>query len=66
VLSVFPQPKDGAAIPAPTHYEVLLSSGKTGWIAAAAARPLTADRLCYAKTPDGRWAIVNFDQGQDD
>jgi hypothetical protein len=31
-----------------------------------AARPLAADRLCYAKTRDGRWTIVNFDQGQDD
>jgi hypothetical protein len=71
VIGLYPQPNDGkttdgAAIPAPTHYEVLLSSGKTGWIAASAARPLTADRLCYAKTRDGRWTIVNFDQGQDD
>ncbi len=71
VIGTFPAPKDGkttdgTAIPLPTHYEVLLSSGKTGWIAAAAARPLTADRLCYAKTRDGRWTIVNFDQGQDD
>jgi hypothetical protein len=71
VIGLYPQPKDGkptdaATVPAPTHYEVLLSSGKTGWIAAAAARPLTADRLCYAKTRDGRWTIVNFDQGQDD
>jgi hypothetical protein len=66
VIGLYPQPKDGTTVPLPTHYEVLLSSGKTGWIAAAAARPLTADRLCYAKTRDGRWTIVNFDQGQDD
>jgi hypothetical protein len=66
VIGLYPQPKDGKTVEAPTHYEVLLSSGKTGWIAAAAARPLTADRLCYAKTRDGRWTIVNFDQGQDD
>jgi hypothetical protein len=71
VIGLHPHPKDskttdGATIPQPTHYEVLLSSGKTGWIAAGAARPLTADRLCYAKTRDGRWGIVNFDQGQDD
>jgi hypothetical protein len=71
VIGLYPEPTDGktadgAPIPLPTHYEVLLSSGKTGWIAAAAARPLTADRLCYAKTRDGRWTIVNFDQGEDD
>jgi hypothetical protein len=66
VVSVYPQPKDGATVPAPTHYEVLLPSGKTGWIAAGAARPLTGDRLCHAKTADGRWTIVNFYQGQDD
>jgi hypothetical protein len=71
VIGLYPEPKDGNTIDGttaapPTHYEVLLSSGKTGWIAASAVRPLSADRLCYAKTPDGRWTIVNFDQGQDD
>jgi hypothetical protein len=45
---------------------VVLPSGTTGWIAAGAARPLANDRLCYAKTRDGRWTIVNFDQDQDD
>lgn len=66
VISVHPAAKDGATAPAPTHYEVLLPSGTTGWIAAVAARPLTSNRLCYAKTQDGRWTIVNFDQGEDD
>jgi len=66
VISVYPPANDGSSAPAPTHYEVLLPSGTTGWIAAAVARPLANDRLCYAKTRDGRWTIVNFDQGQDD
>jgi hypothetical protein len=65
VISQHPPAKDGAA-PTPTHYQVLLPSGATGWIAAGAARPLTANRLCYAKTRAGHWTIVNFDQGQDD
>jgi hypothetical protein len=66
VIGTNPPAKEGAPAPAPTHYEVLLPSGTTGWIAAGAARPLAGNRLCYAKTKDGRWAIVNFDQGQDD
>ena len=61
-----PPATNGAAAPVPTHYEVLLPSGTTGWIAARAARPLAGNRLCYAKAQDGRWTIVNFDQGQDD
>jgi hypothetical protein len=40
---------------------VAKAPGDTG-----AARPLASDRLCYAKTRDGRWTIVNFDQGQDE
>jgi hypothetical protein len=64
VIGVHPAAKDGTA--APTHYQVLLPSGMTGWIAAAAARPLWGNRLCYAKTRDGRWTIVNFDQSRDD
>lgn len=66
VIGVHPAAPEGAPAPAPTHYEVLLPSGITGWIAAGAARPLVGNRLCYAKTRDGRWTIVNFDQGQDD
>jgi hypothetical protein len=66
VIGMHPAANDGAAAPAPTHYQVLLPSGATGWIAATAARPLTGNRLCYAKTSDGRWTIVNFDWGRDD
>jgi len=66
VIGAHPPATDGTKAPAPTHYEVLLPSGTTGWIAAGAARPLMGNRLCYAKTQDGRWTIVNFDQGEDD
>lgn len=65
VIGAHPPAKDGTAAPLPTHYQVLLPSGATGWIAAGAAWPLTANRLCYAKTRDGRWTIVDFDQGED-
>ena len=61
VLGVHP-PQDGAK---PTHIEVLLPSGKSGWIAAAAARPLVSNRLCYAKTASGDWKIVALDQNED-
>jgi hypothetical protein len=66
VIAAHPPVPDGAKGPAPTHYQVLLPSGTTGWIAAGAARPLASNRLCYAKTKDGRWTIVDFDQGEDD
>jgi hypothetical protein len=49
----------------PTHYEILLPSGRTGWIPAAAARPLSTDRLCYAKTAKGEWRIAIFDSMED-
>jgi hypothetical protein len=45
----------------PTHYEILLPSGRTGWIPAAVVRPLSTDRLCYAKTAKGEWRIAIFD-----
>lgn len=49
----------------PTHIEVLLPSGKSGWIPVAAARPLVSNRLCYSKTPAGEWKITAFDQNED-
>ncbi len=45
-----------------THFHVLLPSGKTGWIPAAAMRPVVSDRLCYARTGDGDWKIVAFEK----
>ncbi len=62
LLSVYPAAKEGQPELQPTYVEVLLPSGKSGWIAAAAIRQLTTDRLCYAKTPSGDWKIATIDQ----
>jgi hypothetical protein len=64
VLSVYPLASASQPPPPATHLEVLLPSGKIGWIPAAAVRPLESDRLCYAKTPNGDWKIVSFDQSE--
>jgi hypothetical protein len=64
VMNVYPPSAEGQpGLPA-THLQVLLPSGKSGWIPAAAAVPLVTDRLCYAVTPDGNWKIAGFDQAQ--
>jgi hypothetical protein len=62
VLSTAPAAKPGEPAPQPAFLEVLLPSGKTGWIPAAAAKQLAADHLCYAKTVSGEWKIVAYDQ----
>jgi len=62
LLSVFPAVQKDQPAPQPTHIEVLLPSGKSGWIPVAAVRPLFADHLCYAKTADGQWKIAAIDQ----
>jgi hypothetical protein len=64
VLSTSPVAKAGEPPPTPAFLEVLLPSAKTGWIPAAAARPLSLERLCYAKTAAGEWKIVGYDQPQ--
>lgn len=61
VLSTFPPEREGQPEPVATHYEVLLPSGKSGWIPVAAARPLDANRLCYALTARGDWTIGLYD-----
>jgi hypothetical protein len=48
-----------------THVEVLLPTGKTGWVSAKSLRPLVSNRLCYAKTPQGEWKIATFDQNEE-
>jgi len=48
----------------PTHLEVLMPAGRRGWIPVAAARPFSADRLCYATTAKGEWKIAFFDQAE--
>ena len=64
VLNVFPPPTTGQPKAPLTHLQVLLPSGKAGWIPVAAALPLQTDRLCYAVTADGDWKIAAFDQAE--
>jgi hypothetical protein len=56
VLSVYPT--QGNA----THFEVLLPSGKSGWVPASSVRPLITDRMCYARNSSGDWRIAVYDQ----
>jgi hypothetical protein len=62
LVSLYPPGQAGQPTPQTTHLEVLLPSGKSGFIPAAAARPLVTDRLCYARTPTGDWKIASFDE----
>jgi len=64
VIGAHPSAPQGQPAPTPTHLQVLLPSGKTGWIPAAVARPMDSDRLCYAKAADGAWKIAAFDQSE--
>lgn len=61
VLSTYPDKAD-----VPTHYEILMTSGRRGWIPAKAARPMQADRLCYVQMPNGDWKIGIFDAADTD
>ncbi len=62
LIGFYPPEKEGAPPPAPTHFEVLLPSGRTGWVPVSAVRPLETDHLCYARTPAGEWKIAAIDQ----
>jgi hypothetical protein len=64
VMNVYPPRPAGQSGPPATHLQVLLPSGKSGWIPISAAVPLVTDRLCYAVTPDGNWKIAGFDQAE--
>jgi hypothetical protein len=64
VLGVYPPSAEGKPV-TPTHLEVLMPSGKSGWIPVTAARPLSSERLCFAKTPKGEWKIVAYDQPEE-
>ena len=48
--------------PLPTHYQLLLPSGKTGWVDVKAVQPLAIDRLCYGKGANGAWKVVGYEQ----
>jgi hypothetical protein len=61
VISSYPEKADVA-----THFEILLPSGRRGWIPANAARPMQGDRLCYVLTPSGDWKIGIYDAAETD
>jgi hypothetical protein len=61
-LSLYPPVQEGKPAMPATHVEVLLPSGKTGWVPASAVRLFDSERLCYAKTAKGEWKIAAFDQ----
>jgi hypothetical protein len=48
--------------PLPTHFQLLLPSGKTGWVDVKAVQSLAVDKLCYGKGADGAWKIVGYEQ----
>jgi hypothetical protein len=48
--------------PLPTHFQLLLPSGKAGWVDVKAIQSLAVDKLCYGKGADGAWKIVGYDQ----
>lgn len=64
VLDIHPAPPEGGGEAAPpTHFELMLPSGKSGWAAVNAVRPLFVDRLCFEKTNAG-WKIAVYDQAE--
>jgi hypothetical protein len=62
VVSVHSRSAQDQAAAEPDYFEVLLPSGKTGWVRSDSVRPLFPDRLCYAKTAADDWKIANIDQ----
>lgn len=64
VLSGYPVAKEGEPAPKMTHIEVLLPTGKSGWVAKDKVRPLVTSRLCYSKSPSGEWRISAYDQSE--
>ena len=61
VLSTHPQDADK-----PTHLEILMPSGRRGWIPANVARPLQGDKLCYVRAVGREWRIGIFDAAEGD
>ncbi|MCC6946728.1 MAG: hypothetical protein IT539_03090 [Bradyrhizobiaceae bacterium] len=62
IVAVHPAPS-GDAAPAPTHFELLLPSGKSGWTPIQGLRPLFIDRMCFAKVGN-EWKIAVYDQAE--
>lgn len=66
IVSVHPAPPSApsqSAPPPPTHFELLLPAGKTGWAPIDKVRPLFVDRLCFAKSGND-WKIALYDQAE--
>lgn len=59
-----PLPANAPPKEPPSHFELLLPSGKTGWVETKNLRALFVDRLCYARDAKGEWKIVAFDQAE--
>jgi len=63
ITAVHPEPSGDGNAPAPTHFELLLPSGQSGWTPVEGLRPLFIDRLCFAKVGD-EWKIALYDQSE--
>jgi hypothetical protein len=69
IMGLHPAPppvdeKSGDAKPAaPTHFQLLLPSGKTGWTPVEKVRPLFVDRLCFSKSGND-WKIALYEQAE--
>ena len=61
VVGRHPAAKAGEDVAA-SFYELLLPSGKTGWIDADGVEALAVDRLCYGKDRAGAWKIARYEQ----
>jgi hypothetical protein len=62
IVATYPPSQALGNNPLPTHFQLLLSSGKAGWIDVKQVQPLAVDRLCYGKGSDGAWKIVGYEQ----
>ena len=63
IVGLHPPQSGEAQRAAPTHFELLLPSGKTGWAPIARVKPLFVDRLCFIKTGSD-WKIAVYDQAE--
>lgn len=64
IFGVHPPAKEGSASPsAPTHFELMLPTGKIGWVPVDRVRPLFVDRLCFAKLGN-EWKIAAYEQAE--
>lgn len=61
VVGRYPAAREGEDVN-PSFYELLLPSGKTGWIDVDGVEPLATDRLCYGKDKTGAWKITGYEQ----